>query len=254
MTEPNRRPLRPLLFWYRRAEVDLLVERLKLTNEQLAQRVESAWQQGQLLEREAERLRRENAELRAREQEVASAMTSAHARAAEIEQTARERAEQVYLAAEERAAGLTELQAKLLRGIRTVVRAVDQIVAKAEAGDLSALADELDILGVGIDGDTTASVGLDDLFEAHVELEAGPFPDFTALSAFERALTRLPKVEDVYVRRFTGDRAVIELSLREQTALVRVLRESLPYELEVTASDPRRISLTIEGGIAVEAT
>ena len=57
------------------------------------------------------------------------------------------------------------------------------------------------------------------VFETRLELDAGPFSDFAALSAFERALAHLPKVEDVYVRRLADDRALIELTLNKVATL-----------------------------------
>jgi hypothetical protein len=52
-------------------------------------------------------------------------------------------------------------------------------------------------------------------------------------------------VQDVYVRRFTADRAVIELTLTEPAPLLRVLRESLPHDVSVRGWDRNRISLDV---------
>jgi hypothetical protein len=71
------------------------------------------------------------------------------------------------------------------------------------------------------------------LFETQVELDAGPFPDFASLASFERALARLPRIDDVYVRRLADDRALIELTLSEPTDLLSAMRESLAYDLQV---------------------
>lgn len=75
------------------------------------------------------------------------------------------------------------------------------------------------------------------LYPTHVELDAGPFGDFAELSAFERALSRLPKVEDVYIRGFGDERATIELSLTEQTPLAHDLATKLPYGLRIERDD-----------------
>ena len=84
------------------------------------------------------------------------------------------------------------------------------------------------------------------LFPTHVELDAGPFADFAELSAFERALARLPKVEDVYVRGFGDERAAIELVLTEETPLAHDLVTMLPYGLRVERSEEgRRLHLEI---------
>ncbi len=83
------------------------------------------------------------------------------------------------------------------------------------------------------------------LFPTHVELDAGPFADFAELSAFERALARLPKVDDVYIRAFGDERATIELSLTEQTPLAHDLRTKLPYGLRLERGDDSRLLVEV---------
>jgi hypothetical protein len=87
--------------------------------------------------------------------------------------------------------------------------------------------------------------GDEQLFETRVELDAGPFSDFAALSAFERALAQLPKVEDVYVRRLADDRALIELALVEPAPLLVLLRDSLPYQLEVRSANRAKVVVNV---------
>lgn len=83
------------------------------------------------------------------------------------------------------------------------------------------------------------------LFPTLVELDAGPFEDFAELSAFERALARLPKVDDVYIRGFGDERAVIELSLTEQTPLAHDLTTRLPYGLRIERDDEARLVVDV---------
>ena len=83
------------------------------------------------------------------------------------------------------------------------------------------------------------------VFETRVELDAGPFTDFAALSAFERALAHLPKVEDVYVRRLADDRALIELTLAEPAPLLETMRETLPYSLDVRSANRTKIVVNV---------
>lgn len=85
----------------------------------------------------------------------------------------------------------------------------------------------------------------DPLFDTRVELDAGPFSDFAALSAFERSLAHLPKVEDVYVRRLADDRALIELTLSEAAPLLRTMHEVLPYALDVRSVSPSAIVVNV---------
>jgi hypothetical protein len=218
-------------------------------------------------------------------------MTSVHRRAAEIETAAETRARSLLADAEERvvrlrseAAQQTErvsrqvdelmqLKDSLAQTMRGVLRDFGYVVERIERGEPVAPPAQPDVLAppplavqsapqqldpaaaaVAPAPQAAASpAGDDELFDLRVEVDAGPFVDFTTLSAFERALTRLPKVEDVYVRRFAGDRAVIELTLSEATPLVRALREFLPYDLEVTASDRRRIGLNVLSFTPAEA-
>ena len=83
------------------------------------------------------------------------------------------------------------------------------------------------------------------LFETQVELDAGPFPDFASLSTFERSLARLPRVEDVYVRRLADDRVVIELTLSEPTQLVATMRETLPYDIQVQSASRSKLVINV---------
>jgi hypothetical protein len=93
---------------------------------------------------------------------------------------------------------------------------------------------------------TSAVVGAGgDVFDGRVELEAGPFTDFAALSAFERALGSLPKIEDVYIRRFAGDRATIDLTLLEPASLIDEMTDRMPYRLDVERSDLDHIAVTV---------
>jgi hypothetical protein len=84
-----------------------------------------------------------------------------------------------------------------------------------------------------------------DLFDRRVELEAGPFEDFASLAAFEQALVGLSKVEDVYIRRFEGDQATIELTLHEPAPLLDEMNERLPYRLTVDVAEHDRIALQV---------
>jgi hypothetical protein len=83
------------------------------------------------------------------------------------------------------------------------------------------------------------------VFDTRVELDAGPFSDFAALSAFERALAHMPKVEDVYVRRLADDRALIELTLAEPAPLLDTMRASLPYSLDVRSANRTKIVVDV---------
>lgn len=86
------------------------------------------------------------------------------------------------------------------------------------------------------------------VFDGRVELDAGPFTDFASLSAFERALGAIPNIEDVYIRRFEGDRATIDLKLEEPAPLLEEMTARLPYQFAVDHSDLDRIAVTVSNG------
>ena len=81
--------------------------------------------------------------------------------------------------------------------------------------------------------------------DGHVELNAGPFSDFASLSAFERALGTLPNIEDVYIRRFEGERATIDVTLQQPGSLLNEMTEGLPYRLDVEHAGEDRIAVTV---------
>jgi hypothetical protein len=83
------------------------------------------------------------------------------------------------------------------------------------------------------------------VFDRRLELDAGPFPDFAALSAFERTLARVANVTDVYVRRFANDRATVEVTLGAPTAFVGAMTSALPYPVDVEQVDDERVSVTV---------
>jgi hypothetical protein len=90
-----------------------------------------------------------------------------------------------------------------------------------------------------------SAVEPDRMYEGRVEVDAGPFVDFAALSSFERALARIGGVTDVYVRRFVDDRATIEVTLGEPTLLVRALAADLPFGFDVQSMDDEGLALTL---------
>lgn len=91
------------------------------------------------------------------------------------------------------------------------------------------------------------------LFERRLELDVGPFADFASLSEFERALGSLPRVDDVYVRRFQGERATIELAMAHEQPLLALLRDALPYGFDAERTEPGALRLTLEAASLASA-
>jgi hypothetical protein len=156
---------------------------------------------------------------------------------------------------------LLRLRETLSSTMRAVVRDFEATMGRIDRGDAALSAPPLPIApmevpaewvngsarngenGAAADGDENGSTP--DIFDGRVEVEAGPFNDFTALSAFERALGSLPKIEDVYIRRFAGDRATIDLTLVEPASLIDVMTDRMPYHLNVERSGLDQIAVTV---------
>jgi hypothetical protein len=87
-------------------------------------------------------------------------------------------------------------------------------------------------------GDSASFVGA-------VVIDAGPFTDITTLQAFEQGLGRVEGAEDVYVRSFEGDRALIDVRLSNPVPLVQLLRESLPLPIIPREAGEGRLTVDV---------
>jgi hypothetical protein len=76
-----------------------------------------------------------------------------------------------------------------------------------------------------------------------VVLNAGPFAEIATLSAFEQALERVPRISDVYVRGFEGNRALIDLKLDGAVRLVEEMRRAVPFGFTVTEAGSGRLTV-----------
>lgn len=82
-------------------------------------------------------------------------------------------------------------------------------------------------------------------FVGAVVVDAGPFTDITTLQAFEQALARVEGAEDVYVRSFEGDRALIDVRLSNPVPLVQLLRNQLPMPINAREAGNGRLTVDI---------
>jgi hypothetical protein len=82
-------------------------------------------------------------------------------------------------------------------------------------------------------------------FEGAIVIDAGPFTDIAALSAFEQGLAHVPGAEDVYVSGFEGNRAIVELRLAQPVALVREMRQAVPIHFTITDAAAGRLRLDV---------
>jgi hypothetical protein len=251
-----RPPLRYRRFGggYRREDVDLLLAELRLTLRALELELGGLRERGRELEGQLRNSRAEIDSYHAKGYELAKVMNSVRDRAAALEQEAAERAAALIADAEEESARrvaeaearIAELERKrelVLTEVRALVTRVGETIAGAAAAvaetdtasdtvaEAGAGADELQPVENGFPGADLSS--LRERLSTQVVLDAGPFRDFDSVADFERELGGLDDVEDVYVRRVKGERAVIELTVVKGTPLLARMRDHLPYRLEV---------------------
>lgn len=263
---PNYPRLRYRRFFggYDRNDVNYSLRELEDAVRRLEEQLEEVRVHARDTETELRFTQAELAAFRAREAQITEAFAAAQRRAAELEESAEARSRMIVAQAEEQAAKtrgdahlkieatarqldeILKLKGTLVTSVRGVLTEVDQLLGRIERGEPAAsepvaVADRppaAESPAPALEAPAPAAEPAGPLFERRVELDAGPFADFAALSTFERALGRLPSVQDVYVRRFSGEQAVIELTLGEEIDLVAALRGELPYEFDVEYADP----------------
>lgn len=257
--------LRPLGYSRRDVEVAFAEGRMALRH--LRAQAADLREQLERLGGELAQTRSELETSRAREAEVQRLRAAAEQAALAIEDEARSRAREIVAEAEERAAltrGEASLRAEEISGqIDELLRVRDELIGSARAA-AQRFAAEVARIERGEVTETAEPAGAHEavpqpprgatdapgdgearLFETRVEVDAGPFADFAELSSFERTLARVSKVQDVYIRSFADERAVIELTLVEPAALVEGLRDLLPHGFDVVAETDRSLKLDV---------
>ncbi len=237
---------------YRREDVEAALTELGLILRELNDDLETLRDHAAELEGQLRGARAEIEAHRAREAELSQAIENAVRRASMIERAAQERAREIVATAEEARGGRPaggetageslELRRALIESLRAAVEQLDQALSVVER--------EGSRIGAQQEGDPPAEPAPpveegEELFEARVEIDAGPFPDFATVSAFERALAGLPDVEDVYVRRVVEGRARIDVTLSRPGPLLQAMHGSLPYELQVRSLSPTELVLDV---------
>lgn len=86
----------------------------------------------------------------------------------------------------------------------------------------------------------------DRLFDGHVLVDAGPFLDIAAVTAFQRALEVVPGARGVDVTALDLDRAHLELDLTDPVALGREIRAVFPFNFAIFEAGHGRLSINVD--------
>jgi hypothetical protein len=86
----------------------------------------------------------------------------------------------------------------------------------------------------------------DRLFEGRVLVDAGPFLDIAAVTAFQRALELVPGARGVDVTALDLDRAHLELELSDPVALGREIRAVFPFHFAIFEAGHGRLSINVD--------
>ena len=282
MTESfNDIPLRRSLFrGYRPSDVHLMAAYWRAAMDRLESEIKHATERATELEVELRILRTRLEEYVRRETEVKQALADVDARAHAIEADAKARAREVVRDAEEHAARLRgealqrltqtgeELERLLsaresfvtsirealdriepaLRGVETAAPAAQEPAPPlAEEPTATEPSDEEDAAPLADDLRRRAleSDERERVYDGRVELDVGPFDDFGELSAFARAIRRIPGVVDVDVGAFADGRATLGITLGVPVVLGRALAETVPAAFAVDSASERNLAITL---------
>ena len=189
------------------------------------------------LEREAQRLAERVVEREKRLQEVlkkpmAAAVTKG---IEEIYGQARRQATRIRMKALEDAVQMADRVTEL-SGLR------DELGARVN--ELAEVAKER----LGIEADERPAVGTEPaqagVYSGEVEIELGPLSDFAQLTGFEDAAAGIDGASRIKVKRFSGGRAWVSMTLESPIDLLRALDEKAPFDFVVR--DTRRNGLVID--------
>ena len=205
------------------------------------------------LEREAQRLAERVVE---REKKLQDALKRPMAAAAETNRVALTRA----LSSVEEIYGQARRQATRIR-----MKALEDAVQMADrVTELSGLRDELGVRvsepaevakeRMGIEAEDRPAVGMKPaqagFYAGQVEIEVGPLVDFAQLTGFEDAASEIEGASDITVKRFSGGRAWVSMSLENPIDLLRALEEKAPFDFVVRDTRRNGVVLDVDEGDA----
>jgi chromosome segregation ATPase len=192
------------------------VEQLEATIEELRTALAEGWQRRKTLEAQIEALRAEIDELRAAVDQAPTAL------AAEREALRRQIEDLLgvkALVTEQLAAALNRLHANGDSETRIAPKAGGRVHADEEM--------------------------LDRVVDTTVHVAVAPLLDFISVSLFERALEAIEQVASARVRRLDGERAIVEVELREAGPLLRWVDGALPFDVDASVVESDHVSLAV---------
>jgi hypothetical protein len=251
--------LRRSLFGYRRGDVNAAIAEhdasLKASCAEAqrgAQRIReldrvSAWLAERVVEREREvrELRVELAGERERSDESLRTMGALADDLEALRRQARGQATRIRLRALREAAELAqrieefdeggnEMRAGLLDSLEEAVKRVGtEVEEEPEPSGLIAAAN----------GHAPRKPG--ELFEGLVEVEVGPFSDFSQLVGFEDAAGGIGATSEISVTRFTRGRATLAMRFKQPVELLHELEQRAPFEFKVRDRRADRVVLDV---------
>jgi len=179
-------------------------------------------------DRELERLREELERVRAQSEHGMQALAALAGELEAVRRQARGQATRIRLRALRDAVELSQLITELgRRPVEGRERLLTQLeVAIARIGSLESLEDEAE-------SGSAVPRPLGEMFEGSVEIEVGPFADFSQLVGFEDAAGAITATSQISVKRFAQGRATLEMKLAEPVELLNELERRAPFEFRV---------------------
>jgi hypothetical protein len=197
-------------------------------------------------DRDLRRLREELADARDREDQALSALAGIGGELGGIRGQARAQATRIRLGALRQAAEVGQWVAKLPAD--SAPERERLLAALAAAVERLGL-EEAEPEGVDVGGNGHRAGPTGPLFEGTVELEVGPFADFSQLVGFEDAARSIAATTELSIRRFSGGRATLAMNLKEPVELLRELEERCDLDFRIRDQRPGRVVLDVDGDV-----
>ncbi len=181
-------------------------------------------------DRELERLREELERVRARGERGIQALAALAGELEAVRRQARGQATRIRLRALRDAVELsqliTELGRRPVEGRERLLTQLEEAIARISSPE-SVETETLAGPGAGV----PPPAG--EMFEGSVEIEVGPFADFSQLVGFEDAAGAITATSQISVKRFAQGRATLEMKLTEPVELLDELERRAPFEFRV---------------------